>query len=474
MLRIVTLIILLLTATGIYAQQDWSLKSCIDYAADNNLELKQQSLYIDMYRNNALTSKISMLPSINAGINQSFSFGRSVDPFTNEFAGENVSSSNASISGSISLFNGFQKFNTIRKSEADLQAGLYDLETAKNNLALNITSAYLQILYAGELLETAKLQAEITREQLDRTIKLVGAGSLPLQSRLEVEAQLATEEVTVINAENQLAMARLNMAQLLQLDDVENFEIATPNLSSLIGTSMLLPVGTIYEEALKNMPEIKSASMKTRSSNLQLAIARGSRSPQISLSASYGTGYSNARKMIDNISPAAPMLTGYAIDPYGNYCDVYQYNFDYSYLTRPFGDQLRDNASASVSIGMNIPIFNGWYTNNRIANAKIDALQSDLQYNIAERQLYRTIQQAHADARAALKKYDASEKAYNASTTSFEYTKQRFDLGLVNSLDFNTAKTNLNRLKSDMLNAKYDLIFKQKILDFYRGIEISL
>ncbi|MBP7463929.1 MAG: TolC family protein [Bacteroidales bacterium] len=474
MLRIATLVLVLLATTGIYAQQAWSLKTCIDYAAENNLELKQQSLYIDMYRNNALTSKIGLLPSINAGVNQNFSFGRSVDPFTNEFAEENVSSTNASISGSVTLFNGFQQYNTIRKSEADLQAGLYDLESAKNNLALNITSAYLQILYAREVLETARLQAEITREQLERTIKLVGAGSLPLQSKLEVEAQLATEEVAVVNAENQLAMARLNMVQLLQLDDENDFEIIIPDLSSLIGNAIMMPVESIYQEALKNMPEIKSASMKMRSSDLQLALARGSRSPQISLSASYGTGYSNARKMIDQVTPAAPVLTGYATDPYGNYYDVYQYNFDYSYVTRPFGDQLRDNASASVSIGMSIPIFNGWYTNNRIANAKIEALQSNLSYNIAERQLYRNIQQAHADARAALKKYEAAEKAFNASKASFEYTQQRFDLGLVNSLDFNTAKTNLNRLKSDMINAKYDLIFKQKILDFYRGIGISL
>ncbi|HQL70705.1 MAG TPA: TolC family protein, partial [Bacteroidales bacterium] len=234
MLRIATLVLVLLATTGIYAQQAWSLKTCIDYASENNLELKQQSLYIDMYRNNALTSKIGLLPSINAGVNQNFSFGRSVDPFTNEFAEENVSSTNASISGSVTLFNGFQQYNTIRKSEADLQAGLYDLESAKNNLALNITSAYLQILYAREVLETARLQAEITREQLERTIKLVGAGSLPLQSKLEVEAQLATEEVAVVNAENQLAMARLNMVQLLQLDDESDFEIIIPDLSSLI------------------------------------------------------------------------------------------------------------------------------------------------------------------------------------------------------------------------------------------------
>jgi len=178
--------------------------------------------------------------------------------------------------------------------------------------------------------------------------------------------------------------------------------------------------------------------------------------------------------MIDDITPASPVLTGYAVDAYGNYSDVYQYSFDYSYITRPFSDQIRDNASASVSFGLSIPIFNGWYTNTRISNAKIDVLQAQMQFSIAERQLYKVIQQAHSDVRAALKKYDAAVKAYHASETSFQYTQQKFDLGLVTSLDFNTAKTNLNKLKSEMINAKYDMIFKMKILDFYRGVEIKL
>ncbi|NLA25096.1 MAG: TolC family protein, partial [Bacteroidales bacterium] len=351
---------------------------------------------------------------------------------------------------------------------------IYELEASKNNLALNITSAYLQILYAYELLESSISQVEITQEQLNRTILLVNAGSLSEQAKYEIEAQLASEELAVINADNQLAMAKLSLIQLLQIESTEDFEITRPDLSSLIENSILQSVESIYEEALNTMPEVKAAEHKMRSADLQLYIAHSGRSPQISLSASYGTGYSNARKVIDNITPSAPILSGYAQDNLGNYFDVYQYNFDYSYITRPFNDQIRDNASASISIGVNIPIFNAWYVNTNIANAKIEVAQNSLQKDIVERQLFRNIQQAHADARAAIKKYEAAEKAYEANRISFEYTQQRFDLGLLNSLDYNTAKTNLNRLNSEMLNAKYDLVFKQKILDFYRGIEISL
>ncbi|HOY37954.1 MAG: TolC family protein [Bacteroidales bacterium] len=474
MLRLIFAFLFLSVAVPIVAQKQWTLKDCIDYALENNLEISQQSLYIDMYRNNLLSSKLSVLPSLNAGVNQNFSFGRSVDSYTNEFSEENISSSNASISSSVTLFNGLQQYNTIRKSKADLEAGLADMETARNNLSLSVTSAYLQILYSVEMLETATLQMEVTRSQLERTIKLVNAGSLPVQSQLEVEAQLASEEMSMVTAQNQLDMALLNMVQLLELNDVADFSIVKPDFSGVIGHPALMTVDEIFNEAVMNMPEIKSADMKLKSSEYQLAIARGSRSPQLSVSASYGTGYSNARKMIDDITPASPVLTGYAVDAYGNYSDVYQYSFDYSYITRPFSDQIRDNASASVSFGLSIPIFNGWYTNTRISNAKIDVLQAQMQFSIAERQLYKVIQQAHSDVRAALKKYDAAVKAYHASETSFQYTQQKFDLGLVTSLDFNTAKTNLNKLKSEMINAKYDMIFKMKILDFYRGVEIKL
>ncbi len=474
MIRILILSVIILISSTVAAQKAWSLKECIDYSLENNLELKQQSLYLSVSENNLFASKMNLFPSLNAGVNQNFSFGRSVDAFTNEFADDNVISSNASISSSVTLFNGFQKINTIRKADIDLQSGQYDLETAGNNLALTITSAYLQILYSIEILETANQQLQITEAQLNRTQKLVNAGSLPLQAKYEVEAQLATEEASRVNAENQLLMARLNLVQLLQLDNVDDFEILIPDVGGLVESSILLPAESIYNEALGHMPEIKSAALKKRSADLQYAIAQGSRYPQISLSASYGTGYSNARKTIDNISPAAPVLTGFALDAYGNYIDVYQYNFNYSYATRPFQDQLRDNASASLSIGMNIPIFNAWYTNTRVANARIERNQSVLQYEITERQLFRAIQQAHTDARAALKKYEAAQKAYEASKLSFDYTQQRFDLGLVTSLDYNSAKTQLSRLASDLISSKYDLIFKQKILDFYRGIEIKL
>ena len=470
----ILVILLLFSSFSLFAQQTWTLEDCIDYALDHNLQVKQQVLNTEVYENNLLSSKITLLPSLNGGLNQNLTFGRSVDPFTNDFNTENVSSSNMSVSSSITLFNGLQQFNTIKKNQFDLQASLKDLETIKNNIVLSIASAYLNVLYTRESLEVANKQADITTLQLDRTNKLVEAGSLSLQSRLEVEAQLANEELAVVNAENQVALANLTLIQLLELKEFDGFDIVDPQIEQLIGETMLLPMMEVYNEALENMPEIAGAELRMKSSEKSLAIARGARSPILAVSASYGTGYSDARKNIDQVLPAESILTGYTYDSYGNYLDVYQYNFDYSYLTRPFSDQIRDNASTSISFGLSIPIFNGWAVNSNVKFAKIQVQQQQIEFQQAQNQLLRDIQQAYTDAEAAVKMYDASRKALEAISISFDYTQKKFDLGLVNSVDFNTAKNNLIKAESELLRAKYDLIFKQKILDFYRGVEIRL
>jgi outer membrane protein len=258
------------------------------------------------------------------------------------------------------------------------------------------------------------------------------------------------------------------------LKEFDGFDIVDPQINQLIGETMLLPMMEVYNQALENMPEIEGAELRMKSSEKDLAIARGARSPILAVSASYGTGYSDARKNIDQVLPAEGILTGYTYDSYGNYLDVYQYNFDYSYVTRPFSDQIRDNASTSISFGLSIPIFNGWAVNSNVKFAKIQVQQQQIEFQQAQNQLLRDIQQAYTDAEAAVKMYDASKKALEAISISFEYTQKKFDLGLVNSVDFNTAKNNLIKAESELLRAKYDLIFKQKILEFYRGVEIKL
>lgn len=425
------------------AQDKWTLEKCVNYAIENNIQLKQADLNVRVSKGVFTQSKMQILPNLNANANQQYSFGRSIDPYTYEFSDNNIKSNNFSISSSITLFNGLQTINTIRQNNINLLSGIQDVEKLKNDIALNIAAAFLQILYNEDIYQVALLQKDITTQQVERTKKLVDAGSLANGNLLEAESQLATEELQVINAENQLNMSYLNLKQILDLDTVENFKIDKPEISSPDEKVYLPSVNQVYSEAVTNLPQIKSAEFKVRSSEIGLSIAQGKRSPKLTMSGSYGTGFSSAR-------------TIYNTEKY------------------PFNDQIKDNASTSLTFELSVPLFNNWYVNSGISNAKISLLNSEYNLELARKQLFKEIQQAHADANAALNKFFASKKAKISIEESFKYTQQKFDIGLVSNLDYNIAKNNLAKAKSDMLQAKYDFIFKTKILDFYKGNQIKL
>lgn len=467
--------ILMFVQLLLQAQNEWSLEQCINHALNNNLNIKQQRIYTNISENNLQSSIASRFPSLNAGGNHNYSFGRTVDPFTNEFAEENVSSSSFSASSSWNLFSGFQQHYNIKKNRADLNAATAELEQVKNNIMLLIVSSYLNILYNYELLDIAQLQLEITELQLNRTRKLVESGSLPIQNLLEIEAQKANEDLNIVNFENNLSLSLLNLAQIIEVENSDNFYVLKPDIDNIHIEAVAMSVDQIYREAIHTMPQIESAECRTESAYMSLMVAKGARYPRLNLSASYGTGYSNARKMIQDVSFGDPYISGFVLDDnYEILHNVYQFATNYSFVTRPFSDQIKDNASAAVGFSLSIPIFNGWQIKSNVNNSRLLYDQSIIQLTQAKKDLYKDIQQAHADAEAAVKKYYATQKTLEAMQKSFEYMQQRFDVGLLNSVDYNIAKNNLTRTQSELVRAKYDFIFKQKILDFYRGVQIKL
>ena len=473
--RVIFFVCAMLLTGFLKAQESWSLEQCIQYAIDNNIQVKQQALNKNYYQNQLTSSKLSALPSVSASAYESLRFGRSVDPYTNEFIEDNSQSSNMDISAQMDLFRGGQRYHEIKKAELNLEASLKDLEKAKNDLSVNIANAFFNVLYNEELLEVSIRQVETTREQVSNTKKLVNAGSLAQGNLLEVQAQLANEELQLVNAKNNLDLSYLTLIQYLELDTVRNFKIARPFIDPINESTVLPEVEQVYYEAEMNMPEIARAELSLSIASRDLSIARSNFYPSLVMSASYGSGFSDAQKEIDQISPTSPVLIGYGLNgTTGDMFDVYQYNFDYTYRTKPYSDQLRDNASASLSIGLSIPIFNGWQVKTAVNNAKINLESQQYSLEIAQKQLYREIQQAYADATAAMKRYIATKKALESMQESFRYTQKRFDVGLVTSLEYNTAKTQLNQTESELLRAKYEFVFKQKILDFYRGIPISI
>lgn len=421
----------------------WTLEQCIRYALTNNLSVKSQDLGIKIQENTYNASRYGLLPSISADLSQSTTFGRALDQTQYKFVDQTVSYANGSINANMVLFDGMQKQNTIKKNRFDLLASTSEFEKLKNDISLNIAASYLQILLNQELCQINENQLALTRDQVAQTQKLVDAGKVVMGNLLDIEAQQATEELQLVTAQNNLALSRLQLAQLLDLKDT-SFHIVQPNLGAVDVALLSSDVQSTYQVAEANLPQIKTAKFKVESAKRSIKISKGQYLPQLSVSASYGSNYSVIDKWIFEPS-------------------------DYAFM-----DQVRDRKSIGVQFRLSIPIFSGFSTRYGVSNSKVGYQRALLDLQVQQNTLFKEIQQASADAGAAYKRYAASMKSVETLGLSFEYTQNRFNLGLINSLDYNTAKNKLTKAKSDLLQARYEYIFKSKILDFYKGIPITL
>ena len=459
-----------LCCSHVFSQKIWTLEDCISHALENNIQVKQQQLNTAVSKLQYNQSIAELFPSVNATANHVYNNGQTVDMYTNTFASQTVQSNNFYLSSNVVLFSGLRLLNGLKQKQYDFLASSYDLEKMKNDISLTIATAYLQILYNLELLETSKNQLELSLQQVKRTEALFTVGTVAKGTLLQMEAQAAADELQVVTAQNQLDLSYLSLVQFLDLQTTQGFDIEKP-VFSVPETSLLAqPVDEIYEKACSIQPDIKSAEMKVQSAKKGLQISRGMMSPSLMLSGSYGTGYSGASKNIADIS-----LSGYeTIGATESGELVYGPTFDYSYEKVKFWDQLENNLNSSVGLSINIPIFNKWQTNTMIGTSKIAVSSAELSLQNTKNQLLKTIQQAYADARGALNKYHASLKSVEALNESFNYTQQKFDAGLVNSLDYNDAKNKLATANSELLKAKYEYVFRIKVIDFYQGKPLTL
>ena len=440
------LIFLFISQGFIFSQgKVWSLEECIRYAIENNIQIKQQGIQTKYQKNALDISKYRILPTINGSASHNYSFGRALDQTTYLYTDQQtVQSNNFYIGGSLNLFNGLQNYNNIKKSEYELLAGEQDLQNIKDNIALSVALDYLQILLNKELVIATQNQLDITQQQIEKTQKLVEAGSVAKGNLLQIEAQAAQEELQLINIVNQLDISILNITQLLELNTPEDFEIVIPEISIDTNRYISGNIDEIFATAQGTRPEVKSSELSLTASEYDLKIARGSRSPRLSMSHSFSTGYSSIRQKV--------IGTG-----------------KYS-----FADQVNDNINYGIGFSLNIPILNGWQVNKNISNSLLGVENSRYALEGTKKQLYKNIQKAYTDAAAALKKYTASTKAVASAEESFRYTEQKFNVGLVTPVDYNAGKTQLLNSQSDMAQAKYEYIFKTKVLDFYKGVPLNL
>ena len=352
-----------------------------------------------------------------------------------------------------------QQVNNVRQKQFDYLAAKYDSDKIRNDMSLNIAAGYLQILFNIELVSNAQNQVDISTQQLSRTEKQVEAGAVAKGSLYDIQAQAASDEANLINAQNNLMLAYLDLQQLLDLEASKDFDIVKPKLE-ITAQPTLLPPDMIYNTSVAIMPEIKSAEYKVQSAERGLSIAKGQRSPRLYASGSYGTSYSDQIKLV-------------ALDANGKPVFDTDGNLVYSGI-KPFDQQMKDNKNGALMLGLSIPIFNGYQVSSYIKQTKINMENESLNLQLEKNRLRKNIEQAYADALAAYQTYIARKKSVDAFSESFKYMEEKFNVGMVNATDYNVSKLQYSTAVSDLASSKYDYIFKTKILDFYLGKSITL
>jgi outer membrane protein len=353
---------------------------------------------------------------------------------------------NVGIDSRMSLFNGLSNYFVIRQNRYNLLARLEDVENLKDNITISIGGAYLQILLNEELLKVAEDQLGITRQQVEKSQKLAEVGNISRGELYEIQAQEAREAANVVRARNELEISYLTLAQYMDLApaEINTFSIVIPELS-IEDAGYLRSVDSVYADALRELSLIKSAEYDLISNEKGLAAARGGIFPTLSARYLYYTLYSDI-----SVNPEDPQA-------------------QYRWM-----DQLQDKGYQTLSFSLNIPVFNRLYTQNRISTAKVRVLDAQVSLDLTKQTLYKNIQQAYADAKAAFENYEANLETVKSMEEAFNYTEQKFNVGMVSSVDYNLAKNNLTKAKSDLLQAKFMYIFYAKILDFYAGRPITL
>lgn len=470
---VIFFLLALILAFSAKSQQVWSLEQCVNHAISNNLQLKKQMLMVESAQADLLQSKVDLLPGITGNASHAYNYGQTIDRYTNQFATSRVQSNNFYLQAGVTLFNGFQKMNLIKQNQLNLLASEQDADKYMNDMSINIATFYLQVLFYKELVQIRSNQLDITRQQVQRMQKMVDAGSMAEGDLFTVEAQLAGEESSLVSAENDLEISLLTLSQLLDLPSTEGFDIEVPQLSVQGDPSIVGSPDQIFTYANEHMPEIKAAEYRLQGSQKQLARAKGTYYPSLALSGSWGTGYSGASQIIDQQSPINPLI-GYAVGPQGENLEVYTYGYDYTYKTKPWGDQIKDNNNQTIGLYLTIPILNGFQTRTAVSKSKIAVESSRLDLELQQMALRKTIQQAWSDARASLKNYSASLKKQEATSEAFRYADQKFSVGVMNSVDYNNAKKDMTNAESEVLQSKFDYIFKTTVLDFYMGKPLSL
>ncbi|NJN26004.1 MAG: TolC family protein [Cyclobacteriaceae bacterium] len=479
-LKLLSLALLVSVHIAAQAQGDkkWSLAECVEYAYDNNLTVKRSELNMEGEEVTLTQNRLSRLPTLNANIYNSWRWGRSIDPTSNLFTTQRINSNGASATSQFLIYNGSRISRSINRSEMNVEASYYDLEKAKNDVALDVVSGYLQVIFTRELLENSRFQFNTTKAQMEQTEKMVNAGSLPKTNLLDLQSQLASNEVDIINAENDANIAVLRLKQFLQIPAEEEFDIVTPEFDKDNYDFVPYTIGEVYDMAESNQPEIKSAELKIESAEMGIKVAKADQIPSLGMQGQFSTNFSDLNSIPTgetNTVTQDPMPIGFLENDPTQVVNSFPVTREIPIReVRNIPDQWADNRGWSLGFNISIPIFNNWQTRSNIQRAKIEKEYAEVSATETKNILRQTIETAYYDAQAAAKVYDAALRQVEALEESFRVKEKSYNLGATNYVDYQISSFNLFSARSNLVRSKFDYIFKLKVLDFYIGNPLTL
>lgn len=467
----------LLVATAVQAQDTWSLERCIQHARDNNITLKQAEANVRTAMLAEKQAKASRLPSVSANANVGEQFGRTIDPTTNQFSTVATSFNSLGLNAGVNIFSGGLINHSIKQAGWDLRAATADAEQLGNTLGLQIASAYLSILLGEEQMENAQKRIQQTQEQLNVTSKLIDAGTLPMADRYNILAQVAQAEQAAVQARNSVELAYLSLKQFLQLDpdyplQIERRELPVPSDAS----PETLTLSPVYQTAVETQSNIRAADFRVKSAQEGIEIAKSGYYPTISAYANLSSSYSSQLRDFQNPT-VGNLVLGNPVVLNVNGVDVELRQYEPSSISYPkvgYFDQIDQNFGQGIGASIQIPIYQNGRTRLSVERARLGVLTAQMQQIQTQQTLKNDIQTAIANARAARLTLDAAQKTMEATEIAYQNTVKRHTLGTINTLDLTTARNNRDIAENDLVVAKYDYVFKLKILDFYLGKPLTM
>jgi len=445
---VTTAILVLVTQVMLLAQKSWTLEECLSHAMENNLEVKNRKLSSQISEQNKKQSLYNFLPGIDAGVDLNIRHGLDYNFYTSQYEDMDNTSSSMYIRGGITVFDGLQRYHEKVQRDYEYKQSQYEVEGYKHDLALEIVRQYLQILYDTELLEVMKEQLATDELQLNAAQKKYELGSFSKNDFLEIKAQHAKSNASLIETSNRLKLSTLSLAQLLELDDPDSFSIAYSS-KSISTENQVIASENILDLAMETYPHLKAKEMYLKGQKKNLLIEYGKLSPTLTLYGQFSSRFSD-------------MAISKTLNPGATYPDF------------TLSNQLDENMARNFGLSLSIPIFSRMQNHTSISIAKVGIQKAELAVEQTKYELTKTISQSLADAKASFENYQSLTISAQAYEESYEQSKKQLELGMISASEYGLAKTNSLRANADLLHAKYNYILKTKILDFYRGVPITL